>query len=79
MTHAVVIGGGPAGAALALLFSPAGRDVVLAERKAGPVDKVCGERRRNERGLGLPFWVTGCIFCETRRPLPSPLLRRRFD
>ena len=36
MTHALVIGGGPAGAALATRLARAGRE-------GGPVDKVCGE------------------------------------
>lgn len=39
----VVIGGGPAGAALASDMARGGRDVALVEREAGPRDKVCGE------------------------------------
>jgi flavin-dependent dehydrogenase len=38
-----IIGGGPAGAALAAELAAAGRDVALIEREAEPRDKVCGE------------------------------------
>jgi flavin-dependent dehydrogenase len=41
--EALVVGGGPAGAALAMLLARAGRRVVLIEREPGPHDKVCGE------------------------------------
>ena len=40
---ALVVGGGPAGAALATLLARAGQMVTLVEREAGPHDKVCGE------------------------------------
>ncbi|HVA66991.1 MAG TPA: FAD-dependent monooxygenase [Elusimicrobiota bacterium] len=39
----VVIGGGPAGSALAALLARQGRDVALLEKDAFPRDKVCGE------------------------------------
>ena len=39
----LVIGGGLAGAAVAIRLAQAGREVVLLEREAGPHDKVCGE------------------------------------
>ena len=39
----VIIGGGPAGAAAAILLARAGKQVVLAERAPGPHHKVCGE------------------------------------
>jgi menaquinone-9 beta-reductase len=43
-THdALVIGGGPAGSATALLLARAGWSVALLERKAFPRRKVCGE------------------------------------
>lgn len=43
MRDALVIGGGPAGAALAADLARAGRDVVVFEREPGPAHKVCGE------------------------------------
>jgi len=41
--EALIIGGGPAGASLAIRLAAAGRPVRLIEREAGPHDKVCGE------------------------------------
>ena len=38
-----VVGGGPAGLAVAIIASLAGRRAVVVERAAGPVDKACGE------------------------------------
>jgi flavin-dependent dehydrogenase len=43
MDEALIIGGGPAGASLAIRLARAGRPVRLIEREAGPHDKVCGE------------------------------------
>ncbi|WP_158043412.1 NAD(P)/FAD-dependent oxidoreductase [Skermanella pratensis] len=40
---AVIVGGGPAGAAAACRLAEAGRSVVLFERETGPHHKVCGE------------------------------------
>ena len=40
-----IVGGGPAGAALAVLLARAGKAVTLLERETGPHDKVCGEVR----------------------------------
>jgi flavin-dependent dehydrogenase len=39
----VIIGGGPAGAAAAIVLATAGRNITLMERNAGPADKVCGD------------------------------------
>lgn len=39
----LVIGGGPAGAMVALRLAAAGRSVVLLEKESGPHHKVCGE------------------------------------
>jgi flavin-dependent dehydrogenase len=43
MEAALIIGGGPAGASLAIRLARVGRPVRLIEREAGPHDKVCGE------------------------------------
>ncbi len=43
MDEALIIGGGPAGASLAIRLAAAGRPVRLIERESGPHDKVCGE------------------------------------
>jgi 2-polyprenyl-6-methoxyphenol hydroxylase-like FAD-dependent oxidoreductase len=40
---AVVVGGGPAGLAFAIAAAARGLDVTVVERRAGPVDKACGE------------------------------------
>ena len=39
----LIIGGGPAGAAAAIVLAGAGRPVTLLERHAGPADKLCGD------------------------------------
>ncbi len=49
----VIVGGGLAGAATATRLAQAGREVVVLERDAGPVDKVCGEFLSREAGLYL--------------------------
>lgn len=72
MIDAVVIGGGPAGAALAARIARAGREVVLIEREAGPVDKVCGEFLSREAGLylaslGLDLPALGAVPIEAVR------------
>jgi menaquinone-9 beta-reductase len=41
--NAVVIGGGPAGCALAILLARAGREVLLLEKSSAAHHKVCGE------------------------------------
>jgi flavin-dependent dehydrogenase len=85
MTDALVIGGGPAGAAIATRLATTGRDVVLLERTVGPVDKVCGEFLSGEAvaslaSLGLDLRALGGVEIETVRlcvgarvtPIPLP-------
>lgn len=64
--HALVIGGGIAGAAAAAHLARAGRDVILIERMAGPHDKVCGEFISGEavhylRGLDIDLAALGAV------------------
>ncbi|MGZ5986168.1 MAG: NAD(P)/FAD-dependent oxidoreductase [Caulobacteraceae bacterium] len=64
--HALVVGGGPAGAALAVLLARAGRRVILVEREAGAHDKVCGEFISGEAAgylerLGLDIGRLGAV------------------
>ncbi len=72
MARALVIGGGPAGAALATRLARAGREVVLLERESGPADKVCGEFLSREAGLylaslGLDLPALGAVPIDTVR------------
>lgn len=54
MTYdALVVGGGPAGAALAIELGRAGRSVALCEKELEPHDKVCGEFLSHEAGSYL--------------------------
>ncbi|WP_073133818.1 NAD(P)/FAD-dependent oxidoreductase [Muricoccus roseus] len=58
MTDALVVGGGPAGAAAAITLARGGACVTLVEREAGAREKVCGEflgpdAARLLEGLGL--------------------------
>jgi flavin-dependent dehydrogenase len=71
-TVSLVVGGGLAGAALATRLARAGREVVLIEREARPVDKVCGEFLSREAGLylgalGLDLRALGAVSIDTLR------------
>ena len=57
LRDAVVVGGGPAGLAFAIAAATRGLDVAVIERRAGPVDKACGE------GV-LPAGGARTCFCE---------------
>jgi flavin-dependent dehydrogenase len=66
MDRALVIGGGPAGAGLAIRLAQAGRAVTLLERETGPHDKVCGEFLSYEaadslRRLGVDAHALGAV------------------
>ena len=66
MTEALVIGGGPAGAAAAILLARAGRSVTLLERETGAHDKVCGEFISHEAAaylaqIGLDLGALGAV------------------
>jgi flavin-dependent dehydrogenase len=68
--HALVVGGGIAGGAVAAHLARAGREVILIEREAGPHDKVCGEFISGEavdyvRGLGIELAALGAV------PIPA--------
>jgi flavin-dependent dehydrogenase len=63
---ALIVGGGPAGASLAVRLARAGRPVLLIEREAGPHDKVCGEFLSFEAAgyladLGLDALALGAV------------------
>jgi flavin-dependent dehydrogenase len=65
-TDVAIIGGGPAGAALAIELGRGGRDVLLIEREAGPHDKVCGEFLSHEAleslaALGVDTEALGAV------------------
>ena len=60
-----IVGGGPAGLAVAIEAALAGKTAVIVERCRGPVDKACGEglmppgvARLRALGVELPAWGT---------------------
>ena len=81
---ALVIGGGLAGASVAIRLAEAGRSVVVLEREAGPHDKVCGEFLSYEavaslRALGVDPLALGAVaidrvtVCAGARRASAPL------
>ena len=69
-TDAVVVGGGPAGAGLAIGLARGGVRVTLLEREKRPVDKVCGEFLSHEavrylRQLGIDPPALGAVPIDT--------------
>lgn len=72
----VVVGGGPAGLAAAIVARQAGLDVLVLEHREGPVDKACGEgllpgalRRLGALGVRLPAGhpIAGIRFRDAHR------------
>lgn len=87
---ALVIGGGPAGAASAILLAQAGWDVALVEKAAFPRAKVCGEclspaawpvlealgvRADVEAAAGMPIQELGLSATGGEWLLPFPAIR----
>lgn len=65
-TEALVIGGGPAGAAVAMLLARRGRQVAVIEKTARAHDKVCGEFLSGEAvhylsELGVDLLALGAV------------------
>lgn len=76
MSEALIVGGGPAGAAAACEMARAGRRVVVLERDAEPSHKICGEflggvALRNLEALGVDVMALGA------RPIGRLRLVRR--
>ncbi len=72
LRDALVVGGGLAGPALAILLARAGRDVLLIEKSAGPHPKVCGEFLSYEalhylQAIGVDPEALGAVPIETVR------------
>jgi flavin-dependent dehydrogenase len=87
MLDAIIVGGGPAGAAAACTLATAGRSVTLLERETGPRHAVCGEfisaeAARHLTALGLDLTAAGAApiasvrlisgTAEACSPLPFP-------
>ena len=83
MIDLLVVGGGPAGLATSLYGANAGLEVVLVERRSGPIDKACGEglmphtlRHLERLGVhphGKPF--RGISYRDGERHVDAPFKR----
>jgi flavin-dependent dehydrogenase len=83
MIDLLVVGGGPAGLATAIYGAKAGLEVVVAERRCGPIDKACGEglmphtlRHLERLGVhphGRPF--RGISYRDADRHVDAPFRR----
>ncbi len=71
--EAVVVGAGPAGAAVALLLARAGRAVTVIERDAAPSHRICGEFIGGD-GLAR----LGALGVDVRRLGAQPISRLRL-
>ncbi len=87
--HTLIIGGGPAGAAVAITLARGGHQPILLERSAGAADKVCGDflsidTIQRARALGVDVVGLGAAPISSVRlihgdriaeaPLPFPAL-----
>jgi len=83
MRDLVVAGGGPVGLATALYAARAGLDVVVRERRAGVIDKACGEGLMPGAvaaltDLGVPLEghpIAGIRYLDGRRTAEAPFRR----
>ena len=83
MIDLLVVGGGPAGLATAIHGAKAGLEVVVVERRSGPIDKACGEglmphtlRHLERLGVhphGKPF--RGISYLDGDRQVDAPFRR----
>ena len=67
MIDLVVAGGGPAGLATAIHAARAGLEVIVIERRTGPIDKACGEGLMPHAVRQLD--LLGAAPCATRAPV----------
>jgi hypothetical protein len=75
----IVVGGGPAGAALALRLAEDGRDVLVLERSRFPRDKPCGDCLNPGAVAELRHLRLADALRDALRPAPLRALLRRRD